>query len=59
MQSSTTPFHDLNNPNLECNIVEIIDKRQDRPYKNKAEAKKDGYSPCPYCMPNEAKLSGL
>jgi len=50
---SDKQFHDLANEDDRCNILEIIDKRQDRPYKNKTEAKKDGYKPCSYCLPDE------
>lgn len=46
-------FHDLTNVHPSCNIVNIIDRHRDIAYKYMVDAKRDGYLPCPYCMPAE------
>lgn len=48
-------FHDLSNETAECNITEIIDNNWDMAYEYETDAKRDGYTPCPHCMPDEGR----
>ncbi len=46
--------HDLDNEKTgknECQIDEIIDAENDRPYTTLQAARNDGYRDCAYCLP--------
>ncbi len=51
-------FHDLaeeNDASFACQIDDIINRSYARPFTTKADARKAGYKPCRYCMPDKDK----
>lgn len=47
---NTTEVHDLDNENTNCQINEIINAGNDRPFNTQSEAKSAGYDNCAYCI---------
>jgi hypothetical protein len=52
---NTTEVHDLDNENTNCQINEIINSRNDRPFTTHSEAKSAGYDNCAYCIGSSAR----
>ncbi len=47
---SKLEVHDLDNENTNCQINEIIQARNDKPYTSLQTAHRDGYDNCHYCI---------
>jgi hypothetical protein len=53
---SKMEVHDLDNEKTgknECQIDEIIEAKNDKPYKSLTTAHNDGYDDCAYCLPKK------
>jgi len=57
-KSSKKEVHDLDNEKTaanQCQIDEIIDAKNDKPYTSLAAATADGYDDCKYCIGNSTR----
>ena len=52
---SKMEVHDLDNEKTNCQIDEIINAKNDKPYTSQKAASDDGYDNCAYCIGNSQK----
>ena len=52
---SKKEVHDLDNEKTNCQIDEIIRAGNDKPYNSLADARRDGYDNCAYCLGNSTR----
>lgn len=52
---SKREVHDLDNEKSQCQVGEIIRAGNDKPYNALADAHRDGYDNCAYCLGSSAR----